>query len=103
MPRCKPNLSALLELDEMSFAEFGTSLWAEEFEETVVIRPIEELCSSSLLDEAVLEDKKKVLSARSVPASLKDPKDPYYPLVKEYQDVVTIDPPSGLPPDRGVS
>lgn len=32
-----PNASALLELDEMSFAEFGTSLRAEEFEETVVI------------------------------------------------------------------
>ena len=69
-----PNLSALLELDEMSFAEFGKSLRAEEFQETVMIRPVEELRSSSLLDEAVLEDTKKVLSARSGSAILKDPR-----------------------------
>ena len=71
-----PNLSALLDLDEMSFDAFGKSLRAEEFEETVMIRPVKELRSSSLLDEAILEDTKKVLSARSGSTILKDPTGP---------------------------
>ncbi|KAG3043211.1 hypothetical protein PI125_g27312 [Phytophthora idaei] len=33
---------------------------------------------------------------------LKNPKDPVYPLVKEFADVVSKGPPSQLPPDRGV-
>ena len=95
-------LSALLELDEMSVAEFGRSLRAEEIEEVVMIRPEEQLRSSSLLDEAVLEDTKKALSARSGSAILKDPDDPYYPLVREYHDVMSKESPLWLPPDRGV-
>ncbi|GMF15524.1 unnamed protein product [Phytophthora fragariaefolia] len=35
-------------------------------------------------------------------AILKGPSDPYYPLLKEFSDVVSDDPPSVLPPDRGV-
>ncbi|GMF52220.1 unnamed protein product [Phytophthora fragariaefolia] len=48
----------------MSFDEFGEALQAGELAEVVVIRPEEELNSSSLLDEAVLEDANKALNAR---------------------------------------
>ena len=86
----------------MTVAEFGRSLRAEEIEEVVMLLPEEELRSSSLLYEVALDDTKKVLSALNGLAILTYPDDPYYPLVREYQDVVSKDPPSGLPPDRGV-
>ncbi|GMF48982.1 unnamed protein product [Phytophthora fragariaefolia] len=47
-----PTLAALMELDEMSFDEFGEALQAVVLAEAVVIRPEEELNSFSLLDEA---------------------------------------------------
>ncbi|GMG17371.1 unnamed protein product [Phytophthora fragariaefolia] len=66
-------------VDEMSFTEFGDALKAGELAEVIVIRPEEGLNSSSLLDEAVLEDTKKTLNARSGAEMLKNQSNPFYP------------------------
>ena len=98
-----PSLSSLLVIEELSVDEFDHSLKNGDLSEVVDIRPdIIELNTSSLLDEAVMEDTKAARSARSGSSILKDPHDPFYSLVKEFQDVVCHDPFSVLPPDRGV-
>ncbi|KAE9025546.1 hypothetical protein PR002_g11160 [Phytophthora rubi] len=55
------------------------------------------------MDPEVLEDERtSKREMRYGAAILKDRSDPYYALRKEFSDVVSDDPPSVLPPDRGV-
>ncbi|KAG2863958.1 hypothetical protein PC113_g4958 [Phytophthora cactorum] len=98
-------VSELLNLEEMAVDDFLADLKAGEIAEVVLLKPEttpEELNSSSVLDEDVLEEMKKRREARLGSEALKNPKDPVYPLVKDFADVVSKDPPSQLPSDRGV-
>ncbi|GMF56643.1 unnamed protein product [Phytophthora fragariaefolia] len=112
-----PTEAELLELEELSYVEFLDSLKAGELAEVVLLRPE----GGSLANSSHGGDRSTDLP---VPASgcdhwptgigtsrrqtrygaaiLKDPSDPYHPLLKEFSDVVSDDPPSVLPPDRGV-
>ncbi|KAG2787201.1 hypothetical protein PC118_g24494 [Phytophthora cactorum] len=99
-----PEVSELPNLEEMAVDDFLADLKAGEIAEVVLLKPEttpEELNFSSVLDEDVLEDMKKRRETRLGSEVLKNPKDPVYPLVKEFADVVSKDPPSQLPPDRG--
>ncbi|POM73971.1 LOW QUALITY PROTEIN: Putative retroelement, partial [Phytophthora palmivora] len=60
------------------------------------------LSSSSVMDEDVLEVFMKQRATRLDFEILKNPEDPVYPLVNEFSDVVSKHPPSLLPSDRGV-
>ncbi|KAE8889782.1 hypothetical protein PF003_g26446 [Phytophthora fragariae] len=101
-----PTVAELLELEELSYVEFMDSLKAGELAEVVLLHPEGsslELNSSSVMDPEVLEDERtSKRQTRYGAAILKDPSDPYYALLKEFSDVVSDDPPSVLPPDRGV-
>ncbi|KAG6617742.1 pol protein [Phytophthora cinnamomi] len=54
------------------------------------------------MDKDVLEEFQRQRVSRMGSEILKNPRDPVYPLVKEFEDVVSKDPPSQLPPDRGI-
>ncbi|POM75738.1 Pol protein, partial [Phytophthora palmivora] len=98
-------VSALLNLEELSMKDFLAELKAGEIAEMVLLKPEtspEDLNSSSVMDEDVLEGFTKQRATRLGSEILKNPEDPVYPLVKEYSDVVSKHPPSQLPPDRGV-
>ncbi|KAE9270138.1 hypothetical protein PR003_g30927, partial [Phytophthora rubi] len=79
---------------------------AGELAEVVMLRPEGsslDLNSSSVMDSEVLDDERtSKRQTRYGAAILKDPSDLYYALLKEFSDVVSDDPPSVLPPDRGV-
>ncbi|GMF47201.1 unnamed protein product [Phytophthora fragariaefolia] len=101
-----PTVAELLVLEELSYVEFLDSLKAGELAEVVLLRPEGdslELNSTSVMDSEVLEDERTSRrQTRYGAAILKDPSDPYHPLLKEFSDVVSDDPPSVLPPGRGV-
>uniref|UniRef100_H3H7K4 RNA-directed DNA polymerase n=1 Tax=Phytophthora ramorum TaxID=164328 RepID=H3H7K4_PHYRM len=100
-----PEVSELLNLEEMSIDDFLAQLKAGAIAEMVLLKPEaspEELTSSSVMDKDVLGEIDKKRATRTGSAILENPKDPVYPLVKEFSDVVSKDPPSQLPPDRGV-
>ncbi|POM62200.1 Pol protein [Phytophthora palmivora] len=92
-----PEVSALLNLEELSMKDFLAELKVGEIAETVLLKPEtspEDLNSSSVMDEDVLEGFTKQRATRLGYEILKNP--------EEYSDVVSKHPPSQLPPDRGV-
>ncbi|GMF33642.1 unnamed protein product [Phytophthora fragariaefolia] len=101
-----PTVAELLELEELSYVGFLDSLKAEELAEVIILRSeggAMEFNSSSVMDPEVLEDERSSRrQTRYGAAILKDPSDPYHPYLMEFLDVVSDDPPSILPPDRGV-
>ncbi|POM58771.1 Pol protein, partial [Phytophthora palmivora] len=85
-----PEVSALLNLEELSMKDFLAELKAGEIAEMVLLKPEtspEDLNSSSVMDEDVLEGFTKQRATRLSSEILKNPEDPVYPLVKEYSDV----------------
>ncbi|GMF25862.1 unnamed protein product [Phytophthora fragariaefolia] len=74
--------------------------------EVVILHPeggAMEFNSPSVMDAEVLEDERTSKRQTGYGAAvLKDLSDPYHPLLKGFSDVVSDDPPSILPPDRGV-
>ncbi|POM71412.1 Gag/polymerase/env Polyprotein [Phytophthora palmivora] len=82
-----PEVSALLNLEELSMKDFLAELKAGEIAEMVLLKPEtspENLNSSSVMDEDVLEGFTKQRATRLGSEILKNPEDPMYPLVKEY-------------------
>ncbi|OWZ12589.1 LOW QUALITY PROTEIN: reverse transcriptase [Phytophthora megakarya] len=86
-------------MDVMSLTDLGDALKAGDLFEVVMIRPEEQLNSSSVVDDEVLGTKK----ARTRVADLRSSGrlDPFNSLLAEYGDVVSRTPPMGIPSDRG--
>lgn len=62
-----------------------------------------ELNIFSIVNSEVADEKSKSYRRkRYCSAILRDPRDPFYPLLKEFLNVVSEDLPSVLPSDRGV-
>ncbi|POM66727.1 Gag protein [Phytophthora palmivora] len=99
-----PEVSALLNLEELSMKNVLVELKAGYISEIALLLPEispEDLNSSSIMDEDVPEGFTKQRSTRLGSEILKNPVDPVYPLVNEFSDVVSNHPPSQLPLDRG--
>ncbi|POM75755.1 Pol protein [Phytophthora palmivora] len=99
----QPEVSALLNLEELSMEDFLAALKAGAIAEMVLLKPEippEYLNFSSVMDEVVLEGFTKQRATSLSSEILKNPEDPAYPLVKEVLGVVSKHPPSQLPPDR---
>ncbi|POM75994.1 LOW QUALITY PROTEIN: Pol protein [Phytophthora palmivora] len=87
-----PEVSALLNLEELSLKDFLVELKTSDIAEMVLLKPgtsPKYLNTSSVTDEDVLGD----------PQNLGDP---VHCLIKEFSDVVSKHPPSQLTPDRGI-
>ncbi|GMF55569.1 unnamed protein product [Phytophthora fragariaefolia] len=87
-----PEVAELLNLEEMSLDDFLADFKAGEIAEMVLLRPDptpEELNSPSVMDEDVLEEFRKQRASRLGSEILKNPKDAVYPLMKEFEDVVS--------------
>ncbi|GMF22874.1 unnamed protein product [Phytophthora fragariaefolia] len=100
-----PEIAELLSLEVMSLDDFLANLKAGEIAEMVLLRPEptpEELNASSVMAEDVLEEFREQRASRLGSEILKHPKDPVFALMKEFEDVVSKDPPFQLPPDRGI-
>ena len=76
------SLVALIELDELLVDKLSRSINNDERSDVVVLLPdIVNLYSSSLLNEAALEDTKAAHNTRGESALLKNPYDPFYTFV----------------------
>ncbi|POM60500.1 Gag protein [Phytophthora palmivora] len=90
-----PEVSALLNLEELSLKDFLVELKAGEIAELLKPKASpQDLNSSSVRGVDVLEGFTKQRTTRLGFEILKNPEDPVYPLVKEYSDVVSKHPPS---------
>ncbi|GMF25517.1 unnamed protein product [Phytophthora fragariaefolia] len=78
-----PTVAELLELKELSYVAFWTISRRESWQKWFYFA-------------------QKVEADAIWRCHLKDPSDPYHPFLKEFLDVVSDDPPSVLPPNRGV-
>jgi len=101
-----PSVEELTTLEKLSMSEFAQDLKSKAIAEVVIILPkteLLELNSSSVIDETVLTEFRQKFDARRGSAILKNPKDRYYRIVKQFADTcLSRNPPAGLPPDRGV-
>ncbi|POM79106.1 Retrotransposon Polyprotein [Phytophthora palmivora] len=94
-----PEMPSLLNLEELSMKDFLAELKAGEIAEMVLLKPEtspEDLNSSSVMDEDILEGLTKQWATRLGIEILKNTEDPVCPLVKEFFDVTWIPHKDGL-------
>ncbi|POM81321.1 Pol protein [Phytophthora palmivora] len=98
-------MPTLLNLEERYMKNFLAELKAGDIAEMVLLKPEtspEDLNSSSVMEEDVLEGLMKLRATRLGSDILGNPEDAVNLLVKGFSDVVSKHPPSQLPPDPGV-